>query len=325
MLRQLSRLVRSAFNYRPVSSGCRRPTLRSGGPGYFKRLRVEPLERRDLLTGYVTVSATTSSVSEGGSASFGIFCMNAPAAGVTVHYQTTPGSATAGLDYTPISGSVFLTPGTPHVTINVSTTADAVNDPGESFSFTLTSVVGDAFLGSSSAGVTINQPSGPPQGPPPGWLTLDPVGTLNEGQVFYLTGRITPPAAYSVAAAINWGGSFAMMGGGGASFTTGSDGSFSIANIYYDDGVSPGNGTASDVVNISMTATVTGVQLTANSTATIHNVAPTADTNHLEYTPIGGPHWQVSGTIQDLGIADVHTVTIDWGDDTAPTILTNVT
>ncbi|MCI0361548.1 MAG: hypothetical protein L0211_23945 [Planctomycetaceae bacterium] len=297
------------------SSAVRRSSRRQ----FFTPLRLEWLERRDCPTGSVSVFGSTS-VTEGSQASFGIQGSNLPAGGVTAYYQTVAGTAAEGADYTGLSGSVFLSPTSPMVSLNVNTIADGVYDSGETFSLQLTGVTGDATIGPGAATVTINESGPPPQGPPPGSLTLDPVGDLDEGESFSLTGRITPPAAYTVQASINWGG-FATMAGSGASFVTNSDGSFSIANKYYDDGLSPGNGTASDVAAISMTATVTGVQLNAASTATIHNIAPTGTFDLYGYMgPLGGRQFELTALLADTGITDLPKLTVNWGDGGDPQI-----
>jgi len=56
---------------------------------------------------------------------------------------------------------------------------------------------------------------------------------------------------------------------------TNSDGSFSFTNVYYDDGPSPGNDTASDVATIVLNVSVNGSQLSTQTTATVQNVTPT--------------------------------------------------
>jgi hypothetical protein len=255
-----------------------------------------------MLTGSITVTAMNSPVNEANQGSFKIQGYNLPSGGVTVNYETTPGSATPGLDYTPISGSVFLHPMSGGMaTINVSTLADSVNDPNETFSLTLTGVTGDATITTSSATMTIFQPGPPPQGPTQGSLILDPVGTINEGQSFTITGRITPPGTYHLSSIqYNWGG-FVTGSGAPASFSTNSSGGFSISNVYFDDGTSPGNGTESDVANISLTASVSGVQLTATTTATVVNVLPTTinpstGQNTLTLLPEEMPHGRMASS-----------------------------
>ncbi|MCI0361579.1 MAG: hypothetical protein L0211_24100 [Planctomycetaceae bacterium] len=301
------------------SSAVRRAARRQ----FFTPLRLEWLERRDCPTGSVSVFST-GSVNEGSQASFNIQGSSLPAGGVTAYYQTVPGSATEGSDYTGLSGSVFLSPTSPMVSVNVSTIADGVYDSGETFSLQLTGVTGDATIGTGSAGMTINETGMPPPGPNPQYIMLASPGTLNEGQSFTLTGVVSPAASYHLVGSINWGG-FATHTGTGVNLWTSSDGSFSIGNYYFDDGASPGNGTASDVATIVLNVSTNGTQLSAQTTATVHNVAPAGFNLDLGvYTPLGGPNFFVTGALSDPGTADVHTVTIDWGDGSEDDIFTQL-
>jgi hypothetical protein len=118
--------------------------------------------------------------------------------------------------------------------------------------------------------------------------------------------------------------------GTSVSFTTYSDGTFSFGNIYYDDGPSPGNDTASDVATIVLNVTANGTQLFTQTTATVQNVNPSVidpgtglETIELFPTEPGGPAFVVSGLFRDPGVSDVHTVTVNWGDGTPPEIFTH--
>lgn len=222
-----------------------------------------------------------------------------------------PGTATPGEDYTPASGTVEFSPGISFATIYVGTLADSVTDPGETFSVIITSVIGDACPGSLAvATVTMyDQPTS---------ISVSSPGTVNEGQDFNLQAAVSPPAMYMISGTVNWGTSPGM---GSESFTTmtNADGQFSLPHQYWDDGESPGNGTSSD----SETITVTIGSLVGTTTATVANVAPTgSDFQLINESPLGGPTWRVEGFIQDvLPNGDVLDVTIDWGDDSAPTVL----
>jgi hypothetical protein len=256
---------------------------------------------------------SNGSVTEGNQAAFTIQGSNLPAAGVTVNYQTTPGTATEGADYTGLAGSVFLSPSSSSISVNVSTLSDGVTDPGETFSLVLTSVTGDATIATGSSTMTINEPGSPPPGPAPSYITLNSPGTLLEGQSFTLSGTISPAGFYNVSGTINWGGFVTAMGTS-VSFTTYSDGTFSFGNIYYDDGPSPGNDTASDVATIVLNVTANGTQLFTQTTATVQkNVAPVGQ---LELVADGNYGFVVSGAFTDPGTADVHTIAVNWGDGT---------
>lgn len=73
---------------------------------------------------------------------------------VTVQYQTSNGTAEAGADYTPASGTLTLKPGVTTGTIAVKVTGDLLDEEDETFVVTLSSPVG-ARLGLGSAAVTV--------------------------------------------------------------------------------------------------------------------------------------------------------------------------
>ena len=74
---------------------------------------------------------------------------------VTVDYRTSPGTATAGTDYTAASGTVTFAPGDTAKTISVPIVDDDVEDGGETFSVTLSNPT-NATLGNHTATGTIH-------------------------------------------------------------------------------------------------------------------------------------------------------------------------
>jgi hypothetical protein len=346
MLRRLARLCRAAAAYlappsqfdahragnagRAVGNAlCSVPSAgnsarrRSARRQFFTPLRVEWLERREVLTGTVSVSAMMSSITEGTGASLMIQGTNLPAGGVTVNYQTTPGTATAGTDYMAISGSVYLSPMMGTAIVSVNTHPDGVYDPNETFTFELTSVSGDATIGAGSVTITITETGmPPPPGPNPQYIILSAPATLQEGQNFTLTGLVSPAGVYHLVGTVNWGG-FVTSFGNNIDLWTTSAGSFSISNVYHDDGASPGNGSISDAATISLNVSVNGTQLSAQTNTTVHNIAPTAFVELNPAVPLGGPGFVVSGSFTDPGLADVHTVTVNWGDGSLPDVFTH--
>ncbi len=80
---------------------------------------------------------------------------------VTVPYSITPGSATAGSDYTATSGTLTFAPGDTSKTVPVTVLGDAINEPNETFTFTLGAPAG-AKLGDGSGAGLIVDPSAPP-------------------------------------------------------------------------------------------------------------------------------------------------------------------
>jgi hypothetical protein len=109
------------------------------------------LEGRDLLSGIVIITPTASSMPEGNQASGFIQLSGQVTGNVTVGWQSSPGSASAGSDYTHASGSVQLSQSGSFAYVNVSTLTDSTYDPNETFSIQITSVTGDATLGTPSS------------------------------------------------------------------------------------------------------------------------------------------------------------------------------
>ena len=79
----------------------------------------------------------------------------APAGGITVDWSTADGTANAGSDYVADSGSVTLAEGQTSTTINVTLIDDDLTESDETFTVTLTNLVGEALLGSAKATGTI--------------------------------------------------------------------------------------------------------------------------------------------------------------------------
>lgn len=236
---------------------------------------------------------------------------------VTVYWQSSPGTATPGSDYTHASGSVQLSQSMSFANVSVCTLTDANYDPNETFNIQITSVTGDATLGSpSSAQITIqdSQPPGDGGGGQPTYLSVTSPGTLVEGQSFNLLAAVSPRGLYWLTGTVNWGTS-PVMGSESFSTFTMMDGQFWLPHQYYDDGPRPGNGTTSDISAI----TVTVGSLVGTSNATINNIAPTGSGFTVtNVDPVGGPVWRVEGFVQDYGAnGDLLDVTIDWGNGSA--------
>jgi Ca2+-binding RTX toxin-like protein len=104
-----------------------------------------------------SMSVTPASIVEGdvGSTTVALtITLNAPSdTPTTVHYATADGTATAGADYTAISGDVVFAPGETSKTVLVSISGDVLDEANELFSFNLTSA--NTLNASASALVTI--------------------------------------------------------------------------------------------------------------------------------------------------------------------------
>ncbi len=87
-------------------------------------------------------------------ASFAVTLSASSPQAVVVPFQTSDGTATAGSDYTPASGTVTFPPGTTSRTATVAVLGDTVNEPNERFYVNLGPAV-DAFIGDRSGIGTI--------------------------------------------------------------------------------------------------------------------------------------------------------------------------
>ncbi|WP_419863282.1 Ig-like domain-containing protein [Candidatus Poriferisodalis sp.] len=83
----------------------------------------------------------------------------APTGDVQVDYALAPGSASAGADYSDVSGTLTIPAGIRHATISVPLTDDTVIEGDESFSLTLSNPVG-VVLSDASATATITDDDG---------------------------------------------------------------------------------------------------------------------------------------------------------------------
>ena len=164
----------------------------------------------------------------------------------------------------------------------------------------------DGGVGNASANVTVNNVA------PTVSVTLDAASIDEDGSVT-LDGTITDTGTLDGhKVVIDWvdGGTDVITLAAGAL-------TFSKAHQYLDDGVSPGNGTASDVYAISVTVTDDdrGVG-TASANVTVNNLAPVVNAGVDQTLPFGSLI-SVSASFTDTGTLDVWTYDIDWGDGTS--------
>ena len=142
--------------------------------------------------------------------------------------------------------------------------------------------------------------------------------TINENGV--VNGTIdftgaTVNGSYTVT--INWGDGSSDVSTVTATLNAGSA---TVSHTYLDDGTSPGNGTASDNVTITVTVeddlVFTDFDTDSSTIITINNVSPS-----LGVPPdstIGADRtYQLSATYSDPGTLDELSYTVDWGDATA--------
>ena len=116
---------------------------------------------------------------------------------VTVSYTTAPGSATAGSDFTPVSGTLTFAPGETTKTVLVQTVDDTIAEPTETFTLNLSNPTGGAIIinGQGVATILDNDRS----------LSINDV-TKDEGKTgtTTFTFTVTLSAAYDVPVTVNF-------------------------------------------------------------------------------------------------------------------------
>jgi hypothetical protein len=111
-----------------------------------------------------TVSVNDVSVSEGAGgttqANFTATLSSPSIAPVTVYYTTADGTATAGVDYTAVSGTLTFPPGTTTQIVSVSVIGDTTPEPDESFFVDLNVPVNASLAESRGVGIILDDDAG---------------------------------------------------------------------------------------------------------------------------------------------------------------------
>jgi len=106
-----------------------------------------------------------AAVNEGGTLQFYVQAANAYEGPVTINYTTSSGTATSGVDFTPVSGTLTLgLPGTVN-TVSVPTTQDSDYEPDETVNFTISSPSAGTIATAQAVGTIINDDPAPSTGP----------------------------------------------------------------------------------------------------------------------------------------------------------------
>lgn len=263
--------------------------------------------------GTVSVAALSSHYSEGGTAGFRITRSVSGAGSVTVNYQTVAGTAIQNTDYQGTSGSVTIPANQSYVDVSVTTLNDFSNEQGETFSLQITSATGATVSTSqNSAAVTIDDV--------PFVLPTVTVtgGTIVEGGTFTPTIVVdNGTAGSSFTYSINWGD------GSQATYGT----SNTPSHVYVDD-----NPTATPSDNYTITVTAiwpgNGPTVSGTGTVTVNNAPPEIEIQVIDPVNPNLPGGEIGNGdiaflriyITDQGIQDMHTVLIEWGDDTDETV-----
>lgn len=206
------------------------------------------------------IGVTDISVPEGGVAVFTVTLAGAPFAPVTVTYNTSDGTATAGTDYTAKSGMLTFAAGETSKTVSVSTLNDFLAEGNETFHLNLTSPNG-AVLTNNQATATIT--------PPPASVAVNSVSVAEGGvATFTVTLTGTPLADvtvnYNTADHTATAGSDYTAASGAVTFTSGQT-TKTITVTTLNDFLAEGN----EDFYLNLTTASAAVITTAQGTGTI--------------------------------------------------------
>jgi len=125
--------------------------------------------------GVLSISQPTVSVGEGaGSVTFTINRTSGSDGIVTVNYATANGTATAGSDYTSNSGTLTFAAGETSKQVTVAILEDAIDEPNETFTLTLSAPTGGATLGTTTTSTATIVDNDDPVVPQPGVISISP-------------------------------------------------------------------------------------------------------------------------------------------------------
>ncbi|MDA8962404.1 Ig-like domain-containing protein, partial [Congregibacter sp.] len=140
----------------------------------------------------LSISGPTTIDEDAGTATYTVTLSNASTGQVSVDYATSDGTAVAGSDYTATNGTLVFAADETSKQVTVSITDDTMDEVDETFSIGLSNLVGEATLGTDSAGTTIvdNDPA-PNVAPESEAKTLTVAEDTSDNAVPTLTGSDT--------------------------------------------------------------------------------------------------------------------------------------
>ena len=112
------------------------------------------------------------------------------AAEVTVGWATADGTATAGTDYRPASGSLTFSAGEAGKTISVPVAGDDVDEPDETFTVVLSNAAGAMIAKAAGTGTIVDDDEAPTV-----TLALDPDTIAEDGGMSTVTARLDHPSS----------------------------------------------------------------------------------------------------------------------------------
>ncbi|MBX3641354.1 MAG: DUF4347 domain-containing protein, partial [Nitrosomonas sp.] len=224
---------------------------------------------------------------------------------LTFQYQTADSSAIAGQDYIAQTGTVTFLPGQTSAAAIIPIIGDAIDEPSETFTLTVTPTAAIAN-GSDGATGTVTILDGDVAAPPAG-ITVSAGGNtiLSEGSLFTRTITFIDDVdtnADGWTYSVDWGDGTAAETG---SIAAGAN-SFDISRFFAD-------GDASHTVSVTVTDT-TGDMDTQQFQLNVNNVAPTIALLGAETVHTGVSYTLNLGAITDPGQDTVTGYIVNWGD-----------
>ena len=192
----------------------------------------------------------------------------------TVDYASTDGTATAGTDYTAVSGTLTFAAGTTSRTLTVSVTGDAANEANETLTVTLSNAsAGTAIATATGTGTITDNDT-------PGFSIDSPSVAEGDSSTTSLTFTVTLSPAPATQATVNWAEGTGGTATSGTDYTaiTGGTLTFSAGTTTQTITVSVTGDTsheADETVAITLSNASSGTNITtATGTGTITNDDP---------------------------------------------------
>ncbi|QZP09152.1 Calx-beta domain-containing protein [Caenibius sp. WL] len=131
----------------------------------------------------VSFAIADASVTEGGNVVFTVTRSGDTSGAVTVAYASSDGTATAGSDYTAVSGTLSFAANETSKTITVATTADTTIESDETFTMTLSNPSTGSITTATATGTIINDDVAPAN------LAIDSVSATEGGSLVFTVTR----------------------------------------------------------------------------------------------------------------------------------------
>ena len=210
---------------------------------------------------------------------------------VTVEYTTADGTATAGVDYQPVSGTLSFDPGAGPQTVRVTLIDDGADEVDETF-----------FL-------ELSQPQSGSLGRARGVaIIIDDDGVLADAGGPY-SGDEGVGVAFDASGSFHPNGTIVSY-----EWDLDADGVFDDATGVTASRAFPDNGTYAVAVRVTDDS---GEVDTDSADVVVANLAPAVEAGPDQTLTEGDATILIATTFTDSGSGDTHTATIDWGDGTA--------